>query len=54
MADHSCMPQCADGAWQAMLTGRPWADILATDAGTERLMERGTSEDKAQIRGYGA
>ena len=36
----------------AMLTGRPWGEILSTDGGTERLMGRGTAEDKAQISGY--
>ena len=36
----------------AMLTGRPWADVLATEAGADRLRERGTAEDKAQIAGY--
>jgi aarF domain-containing kinase len=36
----------------AMLTGRPWAEIIASDASMKRLEERGTAEDKAQIRGY--
>ena len=36
----------------AMLTGRPWADVLATEAGADRLREKGTAEDKAQIAGY--
>jgi len=38
----------------AMLTARPWADILGSGAEPERLRERGTAEDKAQIRGYAA
>lgn len=37
----------------AMLTGRPWGDILKSSADMgARLQERGTAEDKAQIRGY--
>lgn len=36
----------------AMLTGKPWADILDTRSGTGRLREKGTAEDKAAIRGY--
>ena len=36
----------------AMLTGRPWGEILSTDGGTERLVGRGTAEDKAQISNY--
>ena len=36
----------------AMLSGRPWADILAAERGTARLREKGTAEDKEQIRGY--
>ena len=38
----------------AMLTGRPWGDILSAGGSQSpsRLAERGTAEDKAQIRGY--
>lgn len=44
----------------AMLTGRPWADILssagqdgaAAGSNTERLQERGTGADRRAIRGY--
>ena len=38
----------------AMLTGRPWGDILRSASDPSRLQERGTDEDKAQIRGYAA
>ena len=36
----------------AMLTAKPWADILHATSGTARLTEKGTAEDKAAIRGY--
>lgn len=36
----------------AMLTGRPWGDIVAADASSSRLKDKGTREDRAQIRGY--
>lgn len=36
----------------AMLTGKPWADILNAEGGAGRLAEKGTVEDKAAIRGY--
>ena len=37
----------------AMLTARPWTDIMASDDPAS-LAERGTAEDKAQIAGYAA
>mgnify|MGYP003684678313 CR=1 FL=1 len=38
----------------AMLTARPWSDILRAKDDPEQLRERGTAADKAQIRTYAA
>eukprot|EP00962_Isochrysis_galbana_P012768 scaffold3617_cov119-Isochrysis_galbana.AAC.4 len=38
----------------AMLTARPWSDILRSKDDPARLRERGTAADKAQIRTYAA
>ena len=35
----------------AMLTNRPWGDVVGS-ASSDRLKERNTAEDRAQIRGY--
>ena len=50
-----CLSQLGVGDYYpllaAMLSGRPWADILASEQGSARLKEKGTAEDKAQIAG---
>lgn len=38
----------------AMLTARPWGDILQAAEDPTKLRERGTPADKMQIRGYAA